>query len=400
MKKFYIFLLSFISAMMTFAQLQVTSNGRTVANGLQSFIYNPTGDGAVSYPLYAGVENAIAHENYGVVGHVTISSNNQIGTYPYNQRQAIGVMGRAEYATDINYGVYGWVTESPVTTKGAAIYGSINNDRLLLNQLYAGVFDGDVKTTGNIYIDGYIYSPNYYSYAMPSLVSNNNSGSSTRLSNAVSSLCNLQVGNFYIEPIQYKTAQASEKDLITTDAKDNVEDPSPVGARLIVDSHKHYGIDAIQLEEIYPDLVRDNKDGTKSINYVEMVPILVQAIKELKTEIEELKCEGGNNVKDDSHMTSAIESSQSQISLLSLGQNKPNPFSNSTTIEVCIPEDVKSAFIYVYDLQGKKVEQMDITVRGRQDIQLNSANLTDGMYLYSLIADGKVVETRRMIVEK
>jgi len=65
-----------------------------------------------------------------------------------------------------------------------------------------------------------------------------------------------------------------------------------------------------------------------------------------------------------------------------------------------VPESVQSAFVYVYDLQGKKVQQVNLTARGKQTVQLNAASLADGMYLYSLIADGKVVETRRMIVEK
>ena len=64
-----------------------------------------------------------------------------------------------------------------------------------------------------------------------------------------------------------------------------------------------------------------------------------------------------------------------------------------------LPNDVKSAFIYVYDLTGKKLQQVDIAARGKQIVTINASSLTDGMYLYSLIADGKVVETRRMIVE-
>ena len=51
-------------------------------------------------------------------------------------------------------------------------------------------------------------------------------------------------------------------------------------------------------------------------------------------------------------------------------------------------------------VQGKKFDQIDIVVRGKQKVQLHSAKLSDEMYLYSLIVDGKVVETRRMIVEK
>jgi len=67
---------------------------------------------------------------------------------------------------------------------------------------------------------------------------------------------------------------------------------------------------------------------------------------------------------------------------------------------VSVPESVQYAFVYVYDLQGKKVQQVDITARGKQTVKVDAANLAEGMYLYSLIADGKVVETRRMIVEK
>jgi len=88
------------------------------------------------------------------------------------------------------------------------------------------------------------------------------------------------------------------------------------------------------------------------------------------------------------------------VQVLSLGQNRPNPFGTTTDIEVSVPENVQSAFVYVYDLQGKEVQQVDVTGRGKQNVQLNAAELVDGMYLYSLIADGQVVETRRMIVKK
>ena len=162
---------------------------------------------------------------------------------------------------------------------------------------------------------------------------------------------------------------------------------------------QHYGLDADQLEEVFPDLVYENEDGTKSINYVEMVPILVQAINELKSELDEIKGTGSATKKTATRGTVHADGMGDNVVMLSLSQNKPNPFGTSTSIEVSIPDDVQKAVIYVYDLQGKKIDQVDITARGKQTIQLNAATLSDGMYLYSLIADGKVVETRRMIVE-
>lgn len=83
-----------------------------------------------------------------------------------------------------------------------------------------------------------------------------------------------------------------------------------------------------------------------------------------------------------------------------MAKTSPNPFGTSTSIEVRIPDDVQSAFIYVYDLTGKKLQQVDIVSRGKQAITINASSLTDGMYLYSLIAYGKVVEAIRMIVER
>ena len=163
-------------------------------------------------------------------------------------------------------------------------------------------------------------------------------------------------------------------------------------------SKQHYGLNAEQLEAVFPGLVYEDENGTKSINYVEMVPILIQAINELKSEINALK--GGDTTSRNVKKEATGLANSEDVTLLSLGQNKPNPFGTNTEIEVSIPETVQQAFIYVYDLQGKKVDQVDITTRGKQVVRLSSDNLTDGMYMYSLITDGKVVETRRMIVEK
>ncbi len=50
-----------------------------------------------------------------------------------------------------------------------------------------------------------------------------------------------------------------------------------------------YGLAADQLRKVYPELVYEDQNGNMSINYIEMIPLLVQAINELKAEVEELK---------------------------------------------------------------------------------------------------------------
>ena len=161
-------------------------------------------------------------------------------------------------------------------------------------------------------------------------------------------------------------------------------------------SKQHYGLDAEQLSEVYPDLVYENEDGSKSINYIEMVPLLVQSIKELTRELAELK--GEKTSQEVKRETTGIDNVGSEVDIVRMDQNKPNPFSESTVINLNIPKDIKTASILICDLSGKQVKSIPVTERGKTDITVYASELTDGMYIYSLVTDGKVKETRRMIV--
>ena len=84
----------------------------------------------------------------------------------------------------------------------------------------------------------------------------------------------------------------------------------------------------------------------------------------------------------------------------SLSQNTPNPFSEATTIAFTLPESVKDAMLCIYDMNGKQLEQITIAERGASSVQIEGYKYSAGMYLYSLIADGVVVDTKRMVLTK
>jgi LysM repeat protein len=50
-----------------------------------------------------------------------------------------------------------------------------------------------------------------------------------------------------------------------------------------------YGVSAQQVEQILPDLVRMRDDGFKGVNYLNLIAFLIEAIKELKKEVMEIK---------------------------------------------------------------------------------------------------------------
>ncbi len=86
-----------------------------------------------------------------------------------------------------------------------------------------------------------------------------------------------------------------------------------------------------------------------------------------------------------------------QVELL---QNKPNPFDEATTISVLVhqPLQYTRAEIRIFDLSGKEVNRLPI----RLDHQMNEVTFlhgfhATGVYSYSLVVDGKVLDTRRMV---
>ncbi|MDR0682001.1 MAG: T9SS type A sorting domain-containing protein [Dysgonamonadaceae bacterium] len=84
----------------------------------------------------------------------------------------------------------------------------------------------------------------------------------------------------------------------------------------------------------------------------------------------------------------------------SLQQNTPNPFNQSTQIKYYLPATVKTAYLCIYDLQGAQLKQTAIQERGESVHILYGSELKAGIYLYSLIADGQEVDTKRMILTK
>ena len=52
---------------------------------------------------------------------------------------------------------------------------------------------------------------------------------------------------------------------------------------------RSYGLSAQEVEKVIPDIVKDRPDGTKGINYMNLTAFLIEAIKDLRQEIVELK---------------------------------------------------------------------------------------------------------------
>lgn len=187
----------------------------------------------------------------------------------------------------------------------------------------------------------------------------------------------------------------------------------------VVDASKHKfslpstqqcGFMAQEVMKVLPDLVHyDAASGTYAIDYTGFIPLLVESNKELmakqqvyedrldllEKELKKLSRKKKRNTArsadediDDIYETAGIK----------LFQNNPNPFSSETEIRFNITEDVREAYLFIYNLKGEQIKTVNITSRGESSVTIQAGELMAGMYLYTLVVDGQEVGTRKMIL--
>ncbi len=182
---------------------------------------------------------------------------------------------------------------------------------------------------------------------------------------------------------------------------------------------KQYGLIAQDVEEVLPNLVKattfetgkattdTSKAGTakpsetisfKALNYTELIPIVIKGMQEQEEHIQKqdalietllLKIE-----KLESRMAK-ISGSATTTRIGALGQSMPNPAKGSTRITYQVPAASRAQLVLT-DNSGKTIKTVSLTQAGYVDV--NTAALSSGLYNYTLVVDGKIVETKKLTV--
>ncbi len=143
------------------------------------------------------------------------------------------------------------------------------------------------------------------------------------------------------------------------------------------------------------------------MDYSQIIPLTVLAIKEqqgvidsLKRELQELKRMVIMN-QDNPIQTTNISGEIINTSLAMLYQNTPNPFTEKTIIKYDIDsENFETAQILIFDMTGTLLKSYPINEAGTNQLTINGGELKAGMYIYSLIVNNKEVDSKRMILLK
>lgn len=292
------------------------------------------------------------------------------------------------------YGVYSEIV-NPLSVSGGISYGIYASDgghhTSGAGPTYAGYFNGDVVTAGG----SYFYSDKGIKKDIAKI---NNS---------------LDVIN-KLNPVTYNFNQ---------EANPGISLPS----------EKQYGFISQEIRELLPEFTKTlvhpakfDENGKELIakkeilglNYIGFIALLTKGVQEQQQQITadektsaDLRAQLIDQQKQLDEQKQLIAQLSQKVSGTTgiatvngveagfqMSQNEPNPFSHETVVNYTLPQTVAKAFMAVYDLTGKQITTLPIEVRGSSSVTVTSEKLAAGIYIYSIVADGKVVDSKRMIV--
>ena len=393
----------------------------------------PGGGGVGNYcsdpqnPLTGHYEIPLSNNNYYFTGQGNITRNVVVGVpcgiqpfaklHVYQTAQnflftptlGISVSGMFQNVANalISYGVMG------ITTGNSGINVGVYGEASGATQNFAGYFEGDV------FVNGGANSGTGYLVASDQQFKTNVND----LNNALSIIEQLEPKSYFLDTLNSYGINFSQK--------------------------KQYGLIAQSVEQILPELVGEitkpahydtlgniitQEITYKNLNYTALIPVLTKGIQEQQNIIENqnVAIDSLHSVVDDlsNRLTqlenclgnllpilcqinnSAIyennqETQQKLVHTLNvelfdseniiLNQNVPNPFAESTVITYSIPESVQKAQLHFYNMSGQLIKIVDITTRGAGRMNVFGSDLSTGTYTYTLVADGKIVDTKRMV---
>ncbi len=424
MKKIYVLL--FVLAAFNFsinAQLKMDSGGNVAIHE------NPTPNNYTKLRIIQSTLNHTSNHNFALLvnnepllvsrWNIGIRGQSYYGS-PQSISRNFGVMGRAGNASNgWNYGVFGRLIGS---NNGAGVFGAMSGrSDMNTGGNYAGFFNGHVRITDNLTINGNIAWN--VAYAVTTISDTVFYDHLARISdqrikkdivpvtNAYSKLFQLNAVEYYYKTKQELIAEGlATPEVVNISTCDTtvIDSTQITGTGNVIIPRKQYGFIAQDLQLIFPELVYEKSDGILGVDYVAFIALIIETLKEQNDKIIDLETQVANCCKTSlneqqlkmgtNESTGTSENSEKLLQTARLFQNTPNPFTKETRIKCYIPETSANAFISVYNLQGTQMLRRQIYDKGEASISINGYELAAGMYLYALIVDGKEIDVKRMVL--
>jgi hypothetical protein len=148
-----------------------------------------------------------------------------------------------------------------------------------------------------------------------------------------------------------------------------------------------------------------NDQSLYGLRYAEFVVPLVKAVQEVSGTTDSLINVIDSLKNAQANLQAQINNLAQQMAQLkssaALDQNIPNPFKGSTTINYNLPAGTNDAQLTITDAAGRVLKDVVLgNLKGPGQAVVNAGDLAAGTYFYSLVVNGKIVKTKRMILTR
>ena len=203
----------------------------------------------------------------GGLGYTLGISTSSYSSTASNYGRSYGIYAQAGNSTSgYNYGVYGRLLGS---NNGAGVFGTISGD-IATGGKYAGYFYGTTKVNGDFWVGSVQVTSDMNAKKEIKQLDKNN----------VSKIKQMKA-------VSYKYKDPIEMGQYGTEITDTLTDTSRLFDKAEYEQI-HIGLLAQELQAVYPELVKTDPSGMLGIDYIGLIPVLLEAIKEQQAAIETL----------------------------------------------------------------------------------------------------------------
>ena len=348
-----------------------------------------------------GVNVNTAPESNGAIGIQSFATNSVPNPYiPYNPYNIAvrAIAGEKKSANDTrSYGVSA-LLHGPV---GAALYAGTTSVEMVHDGRYAAYIHGDATVQDGT-LNAVVTQCNDLT-----LMQEVETLDETMIFDKIDQLQAIQYtlkNSSYSYP--YLTTEGVKKDTVANRYSNDFA------------SRTRYGFSQEQINETFPELVYTLPDQTVGVDYSALVPILAEGLKlehrttetlkdslsELAMQLQQTQTLLIETISELEALKKAVYGTsapiQAQGDAPALGQNIPNPFSEQTEISIHLPIEVQSAYLFIYNLAGEQQKEYVLSERGDFTLTIEAATLHAGHYIYTLVVDGQIIDSKHLILTK
>lgn len=172
---------------------------------------------------------------------------------------------------------------------------------------------------------------------------------------------------------------------------------------------KQVGFIAQDMQNVMPELVKADDDGMLAVNYVGVIPVLVEALKEQHEVIAEKETRIAALEAQNTELQSRLARIEAALGIAADRQTdvktepvsakaSPNPTSGLVNIDLQNTATAKSVVVNIVDATGRQVAARNAA--GASSLQFDLSQLPAGVYVAQIVADGKMVSSNKVQLVK